>query len=216
MAAPHVAGVAALIKAIQPGMNASTIKEYILDNVGMIPGLTGYCVTGGRLNAYKALSAARNDASASFAGYTVTIQSHESGMYVDVLPPIGILNAGSGSPVTFTVSGMTSDGYVFIKFNNAYFSVVPNTDGGNGIYHPLIASLSAQEETRKFRIMSFSTGGYMIVPKLTGYPIFANPQMSYSIFTPSKAYIAGPGGAYWLYVIAPFAPLTGFDINCYP
>ena len=214
IAAPHVAGVAALIKAIRPGMNASTIKGFILDNVDVMPGLIGNCVTGGRLNAYSTLSAVINDASASFAGYNVTIQSHESGMYVNAVPPVGLLYANNGSPVTFTVSGMTSDGYVFIKFNNAYFSVVPNTDGGNGIYHPLIASLSAQEETRKFRIMSFPTGGYMIVPKLTGFPIFADPQMSYSIFTPSKAYIAGLGGAYWQYIA--LYQLAGLDINYYP
>ena len=216
-AAPYVAGVAALIKAMHPGMHASTIKRVILENVDVKPGLIGYCVTGGRLNAYSALSAAIaaiNDVSAYFAGYTVTISSHESGMYVDVLPPIGIVNAGSGSPVTFTVSGMTDDGYVGIKFNSAYFSVVPNTDGGNGIYHPVAANVFGVGEDQKFRIESRPYGGYYIVSKMTGFPIFTDSQMGYSIFTPSTDWVAGPGAA-WLY-FASFAPFAGFDINYYP
>ncbi|MCL1903529.1 MAG: S8 family serine peptidase [Oscillospiraceae bacterium] len=62
-AAPHVAGVAALIKSKYPGLNTLQIKQAILDGVdtvanGGLPAdtnLTNICITGGRLNAYKAL-----------------------------------------------------------------------------------------------------------------------------------------------------------------
>lgn len=56
--APMVTGVAALIKAYNPDLSPLDIKRLILDNVDTVSGLSGKCVTGGRLNAYKALYAA--------------------------------------------------------------------------------------------------------------------------------------------------------------
>jgi subtilisin family serine protease len=58
MAAPHVTGVAALIKSIRPDLSATEIKALILDNVDKVDALEGLCVTDGRLNAYKAVRAA--------------------------------------------------------------------------------------------------------------------------------------------------------------
>lgn len=56
MAAPYVTGVAALLLSHQSNLTASDIKRIILDNVDEVSRLSTYCVTGGRLNAYKALS----------------------------------------------------------------------------------------------------------------------------------------------------------------
>ncbi len=56
MAAPHVSGVAGLIKALNPGLTNSEIKNAILNNVDAKASLTGKVVTGGRINAYKALN----------------------------------------------------------------------------------------------------------------------------------------------------------------
>ena len=58
MAAPFVTGVAALIKSIRPDLSATEIKALILYNVDKRDPLEGKCVTGGRLNAYKAVRAA--------------------------------------------------------------------------------------------------------------------------------------------------------------
>ncbi len=58
MAAPFVTGVAALIMSIRPDLTTEQIKALILDNVDKIDALSGKCVTGGRLNAYKAVKAA--------------------------------------------------------------------------------------------------------------------------------------------------------------
>lgn len=58
MAAPYVAGAAALIKSCRPYLSAEEIKELILDNVDVVDALEGKCITGGRLNAYKAVLAA--------------------------------------------------------------------------------------------------------------------------------------------------------------
>ena len=55
-AAPFVTGVAALILALHPNATAAQIKEAILDSVDSVPALNELCLTGGRLNAYKALT----------------------------------------------------------------------------------------------------------------------------------------------------------------
>lgn len=60
MASPQVAGVAALIKSVNPSLTAEQIKTCILDTVDPVNALTGKCVTGGRLNAYKAVNAAKS------------------------------------------------------------------------------------------------------------------------------------------------------------
>lgn len=56
MAAPVVTGLAALIKSYQPSMTGAQIKERILTSVDAKPSLQGKVLTGGRINAYNALS----------------------------------------------------------------------------------------------------------------------------------------------------------------
>ena len=55
MAAPYVAGVAALIKSCHPNITTTQLKNAILNNGDSCSSLSGYCVTGCRLNAYNAL-----------------------------------------------------------------------------------------------------------------------------------------------------------------
>ena len=56
MATPHVAGTVALIKAQSPDLNHIQVKELLMATVDPISSLQGKTVTGGRVNAYKALS----------------------------------------------------------------------------------------------------------------------------------------------------------------
>src|SRR6185369_7470894 len=58
MAAPHVCGVAALILSQYPGADVDELKGRILASTVPIPSLNGRTVTGGRLNAYNALTVA--------------------------------------------------------------------------------------------------------------------------------------------------------------
>ncbi|MBF0442899.1 MAG: S8 family serine peptidase, partial [Oligoflexales bacterium] len=55
MATPHVAGLAALIKAKYPNATYIDIKNRILNNVDIISDLQGRILTGGRINAYASL-----------------------------------------------------------------------------------------------------------------------------------------------------------------
>ena len=57
MATPHVAGTAALIQGNYPTLTIAETKARILNNVDRIPNLDGKAVTGGRLNADKAVRA---------------------------------------------------------------------------------------------------------------------------------------------------------------
>jgi subtilisin family serine protease len=56
MATPHVTGVCALIKSYNPSMSASQIKQRLLDSVDPVASMNGKTVSGGRLNAFKALA----------------------------------------------------------------------------------------------------------------------------------------------------------------
>jgi len=58
MAAPMVAGACALVWAQYPSASYSQVINRILSNVDPLPELAGKCVTGGRLNLTKALTAA--------------------------------------------------------------------------------------------------------------------------------------------------------------
>jgi subtilisin family serine protease len=55
MATPVVAGVAALVLANDPQMSVDELRQHVLDSVDKLPGLKGKTVTGGRINAAKAV-----------------------------------------------------------------------------------------------------------------------------------------------------------------
>ncbi len=57
MAAPHVAGAAALLAAHRPDLSASSLKATLMNNVDALPAWNGLVKTGGRLNVAAALSA---------------------------------------------------------------------------------------------------------------------------------------------------------------
>ena len=56
MAVPYVTGLAGLIKSLRPDLTALQIKYTILNNVDYISSLAGKVLTGGRINAFKALT----------------------------------------------------------------------------------------------------------------------------------------------------------------
>ncbi|KAB2948343.1 MAG: cell surface protein [Candidatus Methanoperedens nitroreducens] len=56
MAAPHVSGAAALLKAFNPSLTHLGIKNILMKSVDPLPSLYGKTVTGGRLNVQKALT----------------------------------------------------------------------------------------------------------------------------------------------------------------
>jgi len=85
MATPHVAGLAGLIEAYQPGITYSEVKGAILDSVDKKTSLQGKVLTSGRVNARNVLDSLR-----------------AAGLSVTSILPVSATNTG---PVTVTVSG---------------------------------------------------------------------------------------------------------------
>ena len=56
MASPHVAGVAGLVKAQNPNYTHLQVRDSILNSVDDLAGLSGKISTGGRINAFKAVT----------------------------------------------------------------------------------------------------------------------------------------------------------------
>lgn len=59
MATPHVAGMAALLLAVNPSLSYSSIKSILIGTVDPIPTMSGKLVSGGRANLYKAVMQAK-------------------------------------------------------------------------------------------------------------------------------------------------------------
>jgi subtilisin family serine protease len=92
MAAPHVAGVAALIRARHPNASMAEIRERILQTVVPAPALAGRTTTGGVVSAHKAL-----------------IAEPDGELEVTVDPPSGsVLLAGSEQPIYVRVTDIFS------------------------------------------------------------------------------------------------------------
>jgi len=75
-AAPHVAGVAALLLSYNPNLTTQELRDAILNNVDIFPYWEPITITGGRLNAYRALSSvlmSRNALIAAGANYSLVL-----------------------------------------------------------------------------------------------------------------------------------------------
>ena len=73
-AAPHVAGVAALVLSVNPELTPRQVREVILASVDPVPALANYSISGGRLNAYRAVQ---------LAGETDTIPTRHIEFYAN-------------------------------------------------------------------------------------------------------------------------------------
>jgi subtilisin family serine protease len=69
-AAPFVTGVAALMLSINPNLTAIQLKDIIVRSVDIVPALQNHCISGGRLNAYKAVRTAQMYRFAANTTYT--------------------------------------------------------------------------------------------------------------------------------------------------
>lgn len=116
MAAPYVTGVAALVMSIRTNLTPADVKHMINYTSDSKSALTELCVSGGRLNAAKAVEAASNtmkisvSASTRYTERTMTINSDVG--YKDFI--VNFANAGTRVLQTFGANTTSHDGYLEI------------------------------------------------------------------------------------------------------
>src|SRR5262249_30927343 len=153
MATPHVTGVVALVKSLHPTWTASQVISQVLGSVDPIPALVGKTVTGGRLNAAKAVGWQAPPSApgvASFVGTHVTVSGSWQGQFgsqgYDVsqfgisFPSYAQVSISGASSATWAASttdsrallkpGSTTDRIAATWYNgNSFIADVNLTDG---------------------------------------------------------------------------------------
>ena len=116
MATPHVTGAAALLKAWNPSLDWRAIKNLLLSSAEPIAALSGKTITGGRLNAYSAMSCSSRSLFSSLLPYG---------------NPIGVI----GSTITFAALNILCAqpaGNVSVTIDSGAETVILRDDGTNG------------------------------------------------------------------------------------
>ena len=147
MSTPMVAGVAALIKARDPSLNATQIKSLILNNVDTKSSFSNKVVSGGRLNASKAVQAVGSSPPTPNPTVTsITPPSGANNRSVSITSLAGT-NFANGAIVHLTRSGsanITASGVTVVSPTKitCTFSLTGTTPGQ---YNVVVRNLNGKE-----------------------------------------------------------------------
>jgi len=137
MAAPHVAGLAALIQGYNPSLSTSQVKNIILSTGDSVSSLSDNTVTGKRINAQKALQAA-NPAKAitsfSFASPIATTTIDEINHTISFVAPFGTNVAALVPTITITGASVSPLSGVAHDFTSPVTYTVTAADGSTQAY----------------------------------------------------------------------------------
>ena len=122
-AAPLVAGTAALMLSVNPNLTTSELKSLIMNNVDQISSLSDKCVSGGRLNTYKAVKAAIPGITTfgTFVNGIQSLPSNKHQFYKISLTP-GLYHFESSS-------NLDMSGYLYSDIQNSPIAQSDNTSG---------------------------------------------------------------------------------------
>jgi len=139
MACPHVVGVAALIRGAHPNADLNEVRERILGSAVRLDSTSGTTVTGGMVNALKAIQAAA-DGVLEFsvnppAGSSLLVGS-STPLYVKITDVIPVLSA--------TVSATVEGGGINQSLILTDDGVAPDQVAGDAIYSALIPATTVE------------------------------------------------------------------------
>ena len=131
MATPHVAGAVALAWSLSPDSTAAEIKAEVLASVDPIPAMTGKCVTGGRLNAYKTLTSLGMNVLSTTPAERSVVFAQPVDFVVNFKYPY---TPASVAASDFTVNGIPADSFVLTDADTVTFrfnSTPASTEGNH-------------------------------------------------------------------------------------
>lgn len=175
MAAPHVTGVAALVKSVKTDWDASMLKDAILSTVDPLDSAAGKTVSGGRVNAMAAVHYALEN---TFFpdGLHIRIKSAVNSLYVN--PTAGDESAQliadgeeHGKAQTFEVLQVEENTYAFRSLYNGKF--VTAEAGG---LEPLSATRDAVSDWELFYPINMGDGTYAFRSKANGLIVTAESE----------------------------------------
>ncbi len=135
MATPHVSGTVALLLAADNALSPAQIKSFILDNADPVPALDGKCVTGARLNVFKALQSVK---------------------FISVLSPAGgeVWKSGETMDITWASNGFAGNVAIELWKGGAYDSDIAPDEANDGTYSWAIPSEIANATDYRIKISS--------------------------------------------------------------
>lgn len=180
MAAPFVSGLAGLMRSASPSLTNSQIKQAILNKVDVLPGLQKKVLTGGRINAYGAVSTVVNNQvpSVSLSGapdnghgpllVSFTANAQDSDGYIvsyrwdfeadgvyDTTTTSNVINHTYDGPGVYTIKVMVKDNNGAAPVSTATITVLPPNNP------PVIGLLTASVESGYAPLyVEFSASGY--------------------------------------------------------
>jgi hypothetical protein len=174
MAAPHVAGVMALMRSLQPTWTVLQLREKILAAVDPLPSLKDITVTGGRINAFKAVDGMGSaDGGLPDGNMEVSIKPGSGSVLLADTDQQIFVTVIDGAPVVdAVVIGILDDGSELYFNNDGDFPDVKDKDNVYSYYLPL------PEQPRKMRLTLVVTApdkeDYLRVVKYDIVPIPEN------------------------------------------
>jgi subtilisin family serine protease len=141
MAAAHVSGVAAVVLAHNPSAHYTTVAQSIFSGTDPLPSLQGKCVTGGRLNLYRALGVVSPPPTPPAAPSSLTATATSS----------------SAINLTWTDNANNEDGYTVERStDNATFTQIASIAANSTNYSDTGLTAST---TYYYRVRAFNSAG---------------------------------------------------------
>ncbi|MCL2842603.1 MAG: S8 family serine peptidase [Oscillospiraceae bacterium] len=174
MAAPYVAGVAALAMSANPDLSPQQKRAIILSTVDTFPALEDISCTGGRLNAYRAVRFALDFPFTLTPSGRHTFPAANVGYGAQTPHSVTVFNTGNRPTGNLTValSGTNASSFTLNRTSipslaigaTQNFTVVPRTGLASGIHRTTVTVSDGNRLTQSFQV------GFNVLPTFIDVP----------------------------------------------